>query len=122
MTLLAPKREFTVISHRAFVLAAIAATSLAPGPLPAQASEVDRGMLVLMQGSETVGREEFVVRRGRGSGVLAGFTIVGTGWYPAERPDRSLGLVVELGPDTIPTAMHARHPRRRDVRAPRAGA
>jgi len=104
MTLLAPKREFTVISHRAFVFAAIAAISLAPRPLPAQASEVDRGMLILMQGSETVGREEFVVRRGRGSGVLAGFTIMSTAWYPAERPDRSLGAVVELGPDSVPTA------------------
>ena len=33
-------------------------------------------MLILMRGAETVGREEFVVRRGRGSGTLAGFTVV----------------------------------------------
>jgi hypothetical protein len=104
MTSLALHHERTVISNRAFVLAALAATALAPGSLPAQVSEVDRGVLILMRGSETVGREEFVVRRGRGSGIMAGFTIVSTAWYPAERPERSLGSVVELGPDSVPSA------------------
>lgn len=101
---LAPDCELTVTSRCAFVLAAIAVTSLAPRPLPAQVSEVDRGMLILMRGSKTVGREEFVVRRGRGSGILAGFTITSTAWYPAERPERSLASVVELGPDSLPSA------------------
>jgi hypothetical protein len=104
MTLLAPNRELAMISHRGFVFAAIAAMSLAPRALPAQASEVDRGMLIVMRGSETVGREEFVVHRGRGSGVLAGFTIMSTAWYPAERPERSLSSVVEVGTDSVPSA------------------
>jgi len=105
MTSLALHRESNVIYNHAFVvLVALAATPLTPRSLPAQVREVDRGMLILMRGSETVGQEEFVVRRGRGSGTLAGFTVVSTAWYPAERPDRSLSSVIELGPDSVPSA------------------
>ena len=72
--------------------------------LSAQARELDRGVLILMQGSEVVGREEFVLRRGRGSAPLTGFTIVSTAWFPAERPLRSLDAVIELGPDSATVA------------------
>lgn len=105
MTSHAPYRDSTVNLKRApVVLVALATLPLAPQSLPTQVREVDRGMLILMRGAETVGREEFVVRRGRGSGALAGFTVVSTAWYPAERPERSLGSVIELGPDSVPSA------------------
>ncbi len=85
-------------------LAALSTAMLAPLPLLAQVRDVDRGVLMIMRGTETVGREEFVVRPGRGSGTLAGFTVVSTAWYPVERPVRSLSVVMEFGPDSAPTA------------------
>jgi hypothetical protein len=89
------------IQRGLLALVTMATMPLVSTPLRSQ----DRGVLILKRGSETIGREEFVVRRGRGSGALAGFTVVSTAWYPAERPERSLESVVEVGPDSSPTAV-----------------
>jgi hypothetical protein len=70
----------------------------------AQVGEIDRGILLITRGTTVVGREEFVVRRGRGAGTLGGFTVASTVWYPPDRPTRSLTSVVEYGADSLPTA------------------
>ncbi len=69
-----------------------------------QAREIDRGVLLITRGTTVVGREEFVIRRGRGSGTLGGFTVASTAWYPHDRPRRSLTSVIEYGADSFPTA------------------
>jgi hypothetical protein len=69
-----------------------------------QVREVDRGVLLITRGTTLVGREEFVVRRGRGSGTLGGFTVASTAWYPPDRPQPSLASVIEYGADSLPTA------------------
>jgi hypothetical protein len=76
-----------------------------PAPGMAQVREVDRGVLLISRGPRLIGREEFVVRRGRGSGTMAGFTVASTAWYPPDRPQRSLTSVVEFGTDSLPTAI-----------------
>jgi hypothetical protein len=64
---------------------------------------VDAGTLLILKDGEVVGREEFTVRRGPGSG--SGYTISTTVLYPATRPTKVLSFDVELGPDTLPTAV-----------------
>ena len=65
---------------------------------------VDRGTLLITQQGELVGREDFVVERGRRSGAPDGFTIASVVSYPAERPTRRLTSVLEFGPDSQPAA------------------
>jgi hypothetical protein len=98
------KQRRNQVSCQRSLYKALAVSAIAAESLSAQAGEVDRGVLTLMRGSEIIGREEFVVRRGRGSGALAGFTVISTAWYPADRPQRSLSAVVEISPDSIPLA------------------
>ena len=77
----------------------------APNPLSAQAQTVDRGVFLVMRGDEVVGREEFAVRRGTTSATASGFTVASTALYPADRPERTLVSVVEIGPDSLPTVV-----------------
>jgi hypothetical protein len=58
-----------------------------------------------MRGDEVVGREEFAVRQGTTSARVSGFTVASTALYPADRPDRTLVSVVEMGPDSFPTVV-----------------
>jgi hypothetical protein len=76
-----------------------------PPGLDAQTQTIDRGVLLVLRDGEVVGREEFAVRRGTTSATTAGFTVASTALYPADRPDRSLVSVVELGADSFPNAV-----------------
>jgi hypothetical protein len=87
----------------ASALALIAAVTASP--LSAQTQTVDHGVLLVMRDGEVVGREEFAVRGGTTSATAAGYTVASTALYPADRPERSLVSVVELGPDSFPTAV-----------------
>jgi len=69
--------------------------------LRAQGPVVDQGVLSIMRGNAEIGREEFTIRRGRpATGQADGFTISGTATYAAERPQRMVVTVAELGPDS----------------------
>ena len=68
-----------------------------------RAQTVDAGTLVILSGATVVGREEFTVRRGQTAGP--GFTITTRAWYPAARPAVTLTIALELGADSLPTAM-----------------
>ncbi len=76
-----------------------------PASLSGQAQTVDRGVFLVMRGDEVVGREEFAVRRGTTSATTSGFTVASTALYPADRPERTLVSVVEIGPDSLPTVV-----------------
>jgi hypothetical protein len=72
--------------------------------LSAQQRELDRGVLLITRGGETIGREEFVLVRGSsGTPGLSGFTVTSTVVYPADRPETSVGATVEFGADSVPT-------------------
>lgn len=82
------------------------AVALAAGTLggrPTVAQVVDGGTLVILSGGEVVGREEFTVRRGRTTGP--GHTISTTAWYPATHATITLSFELELGADSVPTAV-----------------
>lgn len=68
-----------------------------------RAQTIDAGTLVILHGATVVGREEFTVRRGQTAGP--GFTITSTASYPAARPAVTLTVALELGADSLPTAM-----------------
>ncbi|NIM50122.1 MAG: hypothetical protein GTN62_07270 [Gemmatimonadales bacterium] len=82
----------------------VAASLLWPGSAATAQRVIDRGALIIMDGTRVIGREEFVVRQGRGPGAADGFTVSGTASYPAEQPTRTLVGVVEFGPDSQPAA------------------
>jgi YD repeat-containing protein len=63
----------------------------------------DRGTLDILQGGTLIGREEFVVRPGRG-GAVTGYTITTSAVYPADRPRRRLVAVIEFEADSTPAA------------------
>ncbi len=70
----------------------------------AQQRELDRGVLLITRGAETIGREEFVLLRGSsGATGLSGFTVTSTVFYPADRPQTSVDATVEFGADSVPT-------------------
>lgn len=90
---------------RIAVSAAMLGAAAAPLPLRAQTQTIDRGVLLVLRDGALVGQEEFAVRRGTSSATTAGYTVASTALYPADRPDRSLVSVVELGADSFPTAV-----------------
>jgi hypothetical protein len=55
--------------------------------------------LVVTQGGQEIGREEFTVRPGRGRG-LAGSTIIAAARYPANGPTTRLAATLERTPDS----------------------
>lgn len=82
-------------------LAALSATLLAAPAVGAQ-QVVDEGALVIMRDGTVIGREEFVVRRGRPGGA-DGYTVTTTAFYPAERPSRTIRVAMTLDPDSQPS-------------------
>ena len=79
----------------------LTALLLASGPVLAQGTVLDQGVLSIMRGTAEVGREEFTIRLGRpATGQPDGFTISGTATYSTERPQRVVVTVAELGPDS----------------------
>lgn len=79
------------------------AAMLAVGP-PSQGRVLDSGTLLVFEGPRLVGREEFVLRSGRGSGASTGFTISSTVIYPPDYPRQRMVVVVEFEPDSQPAA------------------
>lgn len=98
MTTISTPVRFTVFALALFV-------AVTPAGLHAQTQTVDRGVLLVLRDGEIVGREEFAVRHGTTSATAAGFTVASTALYPADRPDRSLVSMVELGADSFPTSV-----------------
>lgn len=84
------------------VTAAVALTCGSAAPAGAQVQSLDRGVFLILRDGETIGREEFAVRRGTTSATAAGFTLASTALYPATRPEHTLVSVIELGPDSFP--------------------
>lgn len=83
------------------VLAAVAALiPPAVGPAVVQGAVLDRATFVITRGSEVVGREEYVLRRGRQSGG-PGFTLTANSYYPADRSAAILASTLEFGLDTM---------------------
>jgi hypothetical protein len=73
-----------------------------PATLPAQQRELDRGVFLVRRGSDILGREEFVLRSGGSAGGIGRYTLRTTAWYPADRPERALTVILEFGPDSQP--------------------
>lgn len=69
-----------------------------------QGRVLDSGTLLVLEGSRLVGREEFVLRSGRGSGASTGFTVSSTIIYPPDYPRQRVVVVVEFEPDSQPAA------------------
>lgn len=75
-------------------------------PLPGsqQGSVADAGAFVITRGTDVVGREEFTIRQGR-TETADGYTISTTATYPPRRSQVTLAPVVEVGPDSLPSAV-----------------
>jgi len=83
------------------VLAALAVLMpSAVRPAVAQGTVLDRATFIITRGSEVVGREEYVLRRGRQSGGR-GFTLTASSYYPADRSVAILASTLEFGLDTV---------------------
>lgn len=67
--------------------------------LPAAAQEPQETRLVVTQGGQEVGREEFTVRSSRARG-LPGSTIIAAARYPATNPSTRLAATLERTPDS----------------------
>jgi hypothetical protein len=67
--------------------------------LPAAAQEPLETKLVVKQGGQEIGREEFTVRRNRARG-LPGSTIIAAARYPSIAPKIRLAATLERTPDT----------------------
>lgn len=88
----------TSVARTTALLAGLLSTA---APLRAQGPVVDQGTLSIMRGDAEIGREEFTIRSGRpATGQADGFTISSTATYAAERPQRVVVTVAELGRDS----------------------
>ncbi len=71
--------------------------------LEAQSKILDQGQFLIYRGSDIVGREEFVVRRGRATSG-SGYSIASASFHPPDTLTPSATWGLELGPDSQPTA------------------
>ncbi len=85
----------------ALATAAMVCALVSPGTAQ---RELDRGTLLISHGGRLVGQEDFVLRRGRGSGAPDGFSVSSTALYPPDYPERRLVAVIEFGADAEPAA------------------
>jgi hypothetical protein len=67
--------------------------------LPAAAQEPLESKLVVTQGGQEIGREEFTLRSSRGRG-LPGSTLIAAARYPANGPTTRLAATLERTPDS----------------------
>lgn len=70
--------------------------------LEAQGGILDQGQFLIYRGSDIVGREEFVVRRGRATSG-SGYSIASAAFHPQHDLTPSATWGLELGPDSQPT-------------------
>ncbi|MFQ5704023.1 MAG: hypothetical protein ACE5HT_08380 [Gemmatimonadales bacterium] len=71
--------------------------------LSAQGRILDRGQFLIYRGADVVGREEFVVTKGR-TGSGQGYTIAAASFYPPDSPTPVAVAALEAGPDSQPSA------------------
>ena len=71
---------------------------------PAGAQELDRGVLDIVRGETSLGREEFTVQQGT-AGSPAGITIASLARYPSTRPTVQIQTMLERNPDGAVTAL-----------------
>lgn len=71
---------------------------LATHSLPAAAQERDQAKLVVQQGGQEIGREDFTLRPTRGRG-LGGTTITAAARYPSTNPATQLSATLERTPE-----------------------
>ncbi len=72
--------------------------------LAAQDRILDQGQFLIYRGSDIVGREEFVVRKGRATSG-SDYSIVSASFYPPHNLTPSATWGLELGPDSQPTTV-----------------